>query len=393
MRPVRGACSNREPAGIQRCRQPTESRAALSLAVDPVASILDSASTPDADVSTGRGSDFAALCRRVRAAGLLERRHTSYAVRIGVTVTAYAAAWAVFGWLGQSWFQLITAAVLGVLFTQVAFLGHDGGHQQIVRGRLGNDLVSVLAGNLLVGLSFGWWVDKHNRHHAHPNQEGHDPDIGDGVLAFTTDQIAARHEGLGRVVARHQAVLFFPLLLLEGLNLHVASARFLVSGTVGRAARYRRLEVVLFAVHVAAYVGALLLVLGPVEAVAFFAVHQAVFGLYMGCSFAPNHKGMPVIPAQAKVDYLRRQVLTSRNVRGGWLVDQLLGGLNYQIEHHLFPSLPRANLRAAQRLVRAHCAERAIEYTETSLIGSYAIVLRHLHNLGAPLRVRKARVA
>ena len=341
----------------------------------------------DAEPGRRRGSDFAVLCRQVRAAGLLERRGASYLLRITATVTAYAAAWAVFVWLGHSWLQLITAGVLGLLFTQVAFLGHDGGHQQIVRGRRGNDLLSIVAGNLLVGLSFGWWVDKHNRHHAHPNHEGHDPDIGDGVLAFTTDQIAARHQGLSRFVARHQAALFFPLLSLEGLNLHVASARFLLARGAGRAGRYRRLEVTLFALHVSAYVVGLLVVLGPVEAVAFVAVHQAVFGLYMGCSFAPNHKGMPTIPAGEKLDYLRRQVLTSRNVRGGWLIDQLLGGLNYQIEHHLFPNLPRANLRAVRLLVRAHCADRAISYTETSLVGSYAIVLRHLHALGEPLRI------
>lgn len=333
-----------------------------------------------------RGSDFATLCRRVRAAGLLERRHASYALRITATGAAYVLGWVAFVWLGSSWLQLITAGVLGVLFTQVAFLGHDGGHQQILRGRRGNDLLSIVAGNLLVGLSFGWWVDKHNRHHAHPNHEGHDPDIGDGVLAFTTDQVAARHQRVGRFVAAHQAVLFFPLLTLEGLNLHAASARFLIAGRTGRAGRYRRLELLLFAVHAVAYVGGLVMVLSPLQAVAFFAVHQAVFGLYMGCSFAPNHKGMPTIPVEAKVDYLRRQVLTSRNVRGGWFIDQLLGGLNYQIEHHLFPNLPRANLRAARRLVRAHCAERAIAYTETSLAGSYAIVLRHLHTLGAPLR-------
>lgn len=333
-----------------------------------------------------RGSDFAVLCRQVREAGLLERRHASYVLRIAMTVSAYAAAWVAFVWIGDSWLQLITAGLLGLLFTQVAFLGHDGGHQQVVRGRRGNDLLSILAGNLLVGLSFGWWVDKHNRHHAHPNHEAHDPDIGDGVLAFTTDQIASRHAGLARFVARRQAVLFFPLLTLEGLNLHVASLRFLLGSGTGRAARYRRLELTLFALHVVAYLGGVLLVLGPVKAVAFFAIHQAVFGLYMGCSFAPNHKGMPTIPAGEKVDYLRRQVLTSRNIRGGWFTDQLLGGLNYQIEHHLFPNLPRANLRAARSLVREHCAARAITYTETSLFGSYAIVLRHLHALGAPLR-------
>lgn len=349
-------------------------------------SLTHSAAAP----ATRRGSDFAVLCREVRAAGLLERRPVSYLRRITVTLGLYAAAWSAFVWLGKSWLQLITAAALGALFTQVAFLGHDGGHQQIVRGRRGNDLVSILAGDLLVGLSFGWWVDKHNRHHAHPNQEGHDPDIGDGVLAFTTQQVAARHQGLGRFIARYQALLFFPLLMLEGLNLHAASARFLLAGGAGRSGRYRRLELLLFALHVLAYVGGLLLVLGPVKAAAFFAVHQAVFGLYMGSSFAPNHKGMPTIPAGEKVDYLRRQVLTSRNIRGGWFTDLLLGGLNYQIEHHLFPNLPRANLRAAQMLVRSHCTDRAIGYTETSLGGSYAIVLRHLHALGAPLRHPRA---
>ena len=127
------------------------------------------------------------------------------------------------------------------------------------------------------------------------------------------------------------------------------------------------------------------------HAVAFIAVHQVVFGVYMGCSFAPNHKGMQVIAADEKVDYLRRQVLTSRNVRGSWFVDELLGGLNYQIEHHLFPSMPRANLRRAQQLVREYCEHHGISYAETGLFGSYAAALRYLHDLGAPLR--SARLA
>jgi fatty acid desaturase len=338
---------------------------------------------------TRRGSDFAILSRQIRQEKLLERRRGSYLLRIAVTLGAFAAAWAVFVWLGQSWLQLIVAAVLGVLFTQVAFLGHDGGHQQVWHSRRANDLLTILAGNLLVGLSFAWWVDKHNRHHSHPNHEGQDPDIGDGVLAFTTDQIAARHRGLGRFIGRHQAALFFPLLLLEGLNLHVSSAIHLKSAPAGRAGRYRALEIVLLALHAVAYVSALVLVLTPAQAVAFFGVHQAVFGLYMGCSFAPNHKGMPTVKAGNKIDFLRRQVLTSRNVRGSWFTDLLLGGLNYQIEHHLFPNMPRANLRKAQALVRAHCAAYAIPYTETSLFGSYAIVLRHLHSLGAPLRAAR----
>ena len=341
---------------------------------------------------TRRGSDFAALCRQIREAHLLDRRRGEYFLRITATLATFAAAWAMFGWLDDSWLQLIVAGGLGMLSTQIAFVGHDGGHQQVFRSRRANELLTIVAGNLLVGLSYGWWVDKHNRHHSHPNHEGSDPDIGDGVLAFTTEQIAARHQGLGRFIGRHQAVLFFPLLLLEGLNLRVASARFLLRRSTGRPLRYRGLELVLFALHVVGYLAALLLVLDPAKAVAFFAVHQAVFGLYMGCAFAPNHKGMPTVPPGHKMDFLRRQVLTSRNVRGGPFTDLLLGGLNYQVEHHLFPNMPRGNYRKAQAMVRAHCAANAIVYTETSLFGSYAIVLRHLHALGAPLRRRAATI-
>ena len=79
-------------------------------------------------------------------------------------------------------------------------------------------------------------------------------------------------------------------------------------------------------------------------------------------------------------------MLTSRNIRGGWFADYILGGLNYQIEHHLFPSMPRPGLRNAQPLVRAHCRLHDLSYLESSLLGSYTQVLRHLHTVAAPLR-------
>ena len=79
-------------------------------------------------------------------------------------------------------------------------------------------------------------------------------------------------------------------------------------------------------------------------------------------------------------------MLTSRNVRGGVFVDIVLGGLNYQIEHHLFPSMPTPNLRRAQPIVRDYCAEVGVGYQETGLIDSYIRALRHLHRVGAPIR-------
>jgi fatty acid desaturase len=336
-------------------------------------------------VPVQRGSQYAGLSKQIRAARLLDRAPGHYALRIAVTLSCFSACWLALVLVGNSWFALVVAAVLGLVSTQVAFLGHDGGHQQVAASRAGNTAVGLVAGNLLTGLSVGWWAAKHNRHHANPNREDHDPDIGEGVLVFTTTHAAGRTGRLSRLITAHQASLFFPLLTLEGLNLHAGSARWLIRTPT---ASLRRTEILLLAIHAAAYLAGVLLVLSPTKALAFVAVHQAVFGLYMGCSFAPNHKGMPIIGAHDKVDFLRRQVTTSRNIRGGWFVDQVLGGLNYQIEHHLFPSMPRPHLRRAQRLVRDYCAEHGIAYTETSVLASYVIALRYLRSLGAPLRAR-----
>ena len=128
------------------------------------------------------------------------------------------------------------------------------------------------------------------------------------------------------------------------------------------------------------------LVLSPLQSAVFIVIQQGLFGIYLGCAFAPNHKGMPVLGEDEKIDFLRRQVITSRNIRGGWLTDFAPGGLNYQIEHHLFPSMPRPSLRHAQEPVRAFCDAHGVAYHETDLIASYAQVLRHLNTVGGSLR-------
>jgi fatty acid desaturase len=331
---------------------------------------------------TAGGSEFASLMRRVKAAGLLERRLGYYWTKIAVTGGLLVAAWAAFVLLGDSWWQLVVAVVLAFVFTQIGFIGHDAGHRQIFRSKRGNYLVGLVHGNLAIGLSYGWWVDKHNRHHAHPNTEDKDPDIDIGALAFTAGQAGAKRGRVTRFIARHQRYLFVPLLLLEAVQLHVSS----IQAVLGRGLRHRRWEALLLGVHAVGYLAAVLLVLSPVKAVVFVVVQQALFGLYLGCSFAPNHKGMAILAADDKSDFLRRQVLTSRNVRGGWLVDFALGGLNYQIEHHLFSSMPRPNLRRSQAIVREFCHERGLAYSETTLWRSYALALQHLHQVGRPLR-------
>jgi fatty acid desaturase len=328
-----------------------------------------------------RGSAYSDLLRHIRANGLLERRHGYYAARIAIVGAMFVGGWAAVFLLGESWYQLIVAAFLAVVFTQMGFLGHDAGHGQILGSARASRVLGLIHGNLGIGLSYGWWISKHTRHHAHPNDPDKDPDVGTGALIFTSGQ-AAHRRGIAALWTRSQAYLFFPLLLLEGLNLHVASVRDLIRPD----RRSRWLELVLLTVHLVGYATVVFIVMSPWQALAFIAVQQGLFGFYMGCSFAPNHKGMPVLGPEDSADFLRRQVLTSRNIRGGWFVDVLFGGLNYQIEHHLFPSMPWPSLRRAQRLVRQFCADHGIAYYETGTFRSFAEALRHLHDVGAPLR-------
>jgi fatty acid desaturase len=225
-------------------------------------------------------------------------------------------------------------------------------------------------------------MDKHTRHHTNPNHDDLDPDVAPEVLIWATESALGRR-GLKGFITRHQAGLFFPLLTLLGIDLKVSSVKAIRAGTVKRP----RLELALLIAHAAGYLGAVFLVLSPLQAVAFIVVHQALFGVYLGMTFAPNHKGMP--HPTGDEDYLRKQVLTSRNVRGGWFVDVALGGLNYQIEHHLFPGMPSPSLRRVQPIVRDYCAEIGVPYEQTGLIESYRQALRHLHEVGAALRAPK----
>jgi fatty acid desaturase len=342
----------------------------------PVAGIGQSPSFPDGSLEPA-GSLYSLLLHQIKDAGLLERRAGYYLRRITVTTVLLLAGWVAFVLVGDSWWQMAVAVFLAFVFTQIGFVGHEAGHRQVSASRRVNDIIGLLFGDLGIGLSFGWWVDKHNRHHAHPNQEGKDPDIGTGALAFTAGN-AGSWGPVARFWYRYQVFLFFPLLLLEAFNLHLSSIRALVRPS----GRYRVWEPVLFAGHLVGYLGLVFLVLSPVKAVVFILVQQGLFGLYLGCSFAPNHKGMAILAANDHSDFLRRQVLTSRSVRGSWLVDYALGGLNYQIEHHLFPSMPRPSQRRAQPLVREFCRQHDLPYCETGLIDSYGQALRHLNTVG-----------
>lgn len=320
---------------------------------------------------------YTQLSQQIRASGLLQRRYGYYWVKMTLTALALASVGVGVAFLGNSWFQLLMAGVLAIVFAQFAFIGHDAAHRQIFRSGRANDWAGLIHGTLFGGLSAGWWMSKHSRHHANPNKQQQDPDIAPGLVAFTPEAMASK-TGLRAHLVRRQGYYFFPLLLLEGLHLHVRS----VHRVFARPAMKRRWwEIAFLTIRLGGYVSAVFLLMPPGKAAAFLGLQLGVYGLYLGGAFVPNHTGMPIVPANMKVDFLRRQVLMSRNVIGGRFINFALGGLNYQVEHHLFPSMPRPNLRHAQPIVREFCEKHDIVYTEKRLLACYRIVVCYLNSV------------
>ena len=206
------------------------------------------------------------------------------------------------------------------------------------------------------------------------------------LMAFDEEQ-ALHKRGLARFVVKYQAALIFPLSLLQALSMHRSSIEFLVE----KKAKNTWTESLMIVAHFVLYLGLLFTALEPLQAVLFIAVHRGLFGMYMVSIFAPNHKAMPVLDRDSQLDFLHRQVLTSRNVIAHPITDFWYGGLNYQIEHHLFPSMPRNKLREVQAIVKDFCRAHSIAYHETSVVRSYQEIQQHLHEVGAPQReARKA---
>jgi len=325
---------------------------------------------------------FTEIAATVRDSGLMKRSYTFYSVYLGVLVLALGGVITGMILLRDSWFQLLMAAALGVVLTQFAFLGHEASHRAVFKSGKANDNLGKFMSTFVVGMSYRWWMNKHSRHHANPNTVAKDPDINPNVVMFRSEDAARTRQPLRWVVAR-QGWLFFPLLTFEGYNLHRSA--FMAVVTRGEA-RQRIVELVGIVAHFVVYLVPLFLFLPLGLAFAFVAVQMAVFGVYMGASFAPNHKGMAIIAEDQKVDFLSKQVLTSRNIRGGWLMTIFMGGLNFQIEHHLFPNMARPHLFRTREIVREHCSTIGLAYTEENLLKSYGIIVAYLNKVGLAAR-------
>src|SRR5215208_1438221 len=267
---------------------------------------------------------YAELKRIIKQKGLLDQQPAYFAGKSVLNLSLLATSLTLLLILENPWLQLLNAAYLAFVFVQISLLAHDCGHRQFAfRASWKNECLTLIFGNLLLGVSRQWWIDKHNEHHGHPNQMDVDPDVDIPLLAFEEDQALVKR-GLARFVVKHQAALIFPLSLLQAISMLRSSIAFLVA----KKARSTLVEAVTICAHLALYFALLFSVLEPLQTLLFVAVHRGLFGTYMVSIFAPNHKAMPLLERDSKVDFLRRQVLTSRNVVAHPITDFWYGGLN-----------------------------------------------------------------
>ncbi|CAM5731547.1 hypothetical protein SFUMM280S_06274 [Streptomyces fumanus] len=254
-----------------------------------------------------RGSDFSELSRRITEAGLLRRRPLYYTVRFGTVALALAGSVAAFVALGDSWGQLFVALALAVVFGQLGLAAHDLAHRQVFTRRRPSEIGGLFTADLLLGMSYGWWMNKHTRHHANPNHEEKDPDVSPDILVWSRRQ-ARQAAGIPRFVGKHQAALFFPLLTLEGLNLSFNSFKALRGTAVKRPV----VEGTLLVAHFALYFGGLFTVLPPARRWRSSPSTRACSGSTSARSSPPTTRGADDRGGHP-AGLPERQVLTARN--------------------------------------------------------------------------------
>jgi fatty acid desaturase len=307
--------------------------------------------------------------------------------------------------------HVTSALLLGLFWQQCGWLAHDFLHHQVFQHRKYGDLVGIFWGDLMQGFSMQWWKNKHNGHHAVPNlhnssalsQDG-DPDIDTmPLLAWSLKQAQSFRElrldgsdsPFVRFMIKWQAFTYFPILLLARLSWLRESAKtaFGIGASTAnaelemktRGLQYPVLEKTGITLH-HLWVLALSSGFGRFSiaySIGYFFLATCSSGLFLALVFGLGHNGMATYDASTRPDFWKLQVTTTRNITGGHgipqcFVDWLCGGLQYQVDHHLFPMMPRHNLAKTHTLIESFCKEWGVQYHEADLVDGTVEVLQHL---------------
>nr|AKE48451.1 C18-delta6 desaturase protein [Pythium sp. BCC53698]ALE65995.1 delta6 desaturase protein [synthetic construct] len=338
----------------------------------------------DKEARLAKQKEFMAAYRRLRVKvkglGLYDASYTYYAWKILSTFAICMASVALAKYAnGESTALIVVAAcIMGLFWQQSGWLAHDVLHHQVWDDHYYGNLVGVVVGNVWQGFSCQWWKNKHNFHHAVPNLVGDvktaylgDPDIDTMPLLAWSKHMASQafESPIGPFMIRHQAVLYFPLLLLARFSWVLQSYLYVFKQfAFGRydPVDFPRGEKIGLLVHYAWMLALPVYAnMSLVQAVIYHVTAQMFCGLLLALVFSIGHNGMSVYERESKPDFWQLQVTTTRNITPSLFMDWFTGGLNYQIDHHLFPLMPRHNLAKVNPLIKSLCKEHGVHFHET----------------------------
>lgn len=315
---------------------------------------------------------YAKLKKEVARIGILDRSYIYYSFMILITfIGLFSSLYLIY--LSQSFLSLFAALILFVIvMAQITGLLHDSGHRAVFKSALANDILGYISCTFLA-YTYRKWKINHNKHHSKPNDEDSDPDIERPVLAFSKKQLKSKNTFM-KALIKYQAYLYYPLSFLTTLYTQFSGIYYFYK----ERDRVKAWEAFLYIIGISAWTVLPIAFFGLVKALIFLMFVHPVLSLYLFNIFAPNHKGMPLISKRQKISFLEQQIITSRNIKSGFLTDLLLIGLNYQIEHHLFTNCPRNKLKLITPHVKKLCRELGLEYTEVGIIETNRIILNEL---------------
>lgn len=265
---------------------------------------------------------------------------------------------------------LLGACAMGIFWQQLAFVGHDVGHNGVAHVRSSDLFYGIVFGNTLMGISLGWWKQSHNVHHIACNSVEHDPDIQHLPVFAVSERIflppgksffSTYHKKLfnldpaARLLVANQHLLFYPVMALARLNLYLQSWLNLLLLPHGKS-DYRLLELLCLALFFTWNAALLFRLPDPRhQAPAWLLLSHAVAGI-LHVQITISHFPMDVHEegdAGRYAGWFAVQMQTTMDVETWPWFDWFHGGLQFQVEHHMFPRLPRHKLRLAkERLTR-----------------------------------------
>nr|AEU04700.1 fatty acid delta-6-desaturase [Lobosphaera incisa] len=325
--------------------------------------------------------DFRELRTRLQQQGLFRSNKLYYLYKVASTLSLLAAALAVLITQRDSWLGLVGGAfLLGLFWQQSGWLAHDFLHHQVFTDRQWNNVMGYFLGNVCQGFSTDWWKSKHNVHHAVPNEldsdskAARDPDIDTlPLLAWSSEMLDSMSNSGARLFVRMQHYFFFPILLFARMSWCQQSVAH--ASDLSRTSKAGVYELAYLALHYAWFLGAAFSVLPPLKAVVFALLSQMFSGFLLSIVFVQSHNGMEVY-SDTK-DFVTAQIVSTRDILSNVWNDWFTGGLNYQIEHHLFPTLPRHNLGKVQKSIMELCHKHGLVYENCGMAtGTYRVLQR-----------------